>query len=498
MATVGWLKIGVTTDTSQFQKGLTQAAKQVDGFKTALLAGGAAIVGAFGAAISTQAFAGWIKGSMNASDAVHDLASRTGLAAEELSKLSYAAKFAGVDQDELVTSIEQMNKRLGQVAIEGAGPAADALKRFGISAKELAIAGPAVAFEKIITLLATIPNAMERAKVATDLFGKSGQAMIQIAAQGPAALKGLGDEATKMGVAISNIDSEKIAEANDALDRVGAAVQGLGNMIAVTLSPYLTYVADQFVDWAKEGSVASQIVASSMQGVVSTLGVVTDAVHLVQSAWFELGSGVLESVGMMLKGIEAMTHRLQFMTDTIAGAAGETSGLRQFFAGMFQGVGTGAVVATKDVEKFAKDWSGAFEDAAAKMVQKGDAAWAQVGKGHQQVADFLKGIQIAAGERAKLAAGKEAAFRAPGAGIAPKMAAEYKTAGAFEAGSVAAYSAIVQAKGQQAGVIQNRIELNTRQAAEGIGKLVNAAGRDQAAAGGGADGEQFRRQHAGV
>jgi hypothetical protein len=48
MATIGWLKIGVTTDTSQFKAGLAQSAKAVDSFKSTLLATGATIAGALG------------------------------------------------------------------------------------------------------------------------------------------------------------------------------------------------------------------------------------------------------------------------------------------------------------------------------------------------------------------------------------------------------------------------------------------------------------------
>jgi hypothetical protein len=274
-----------------------------------------------------------------------------------------------------------------------------------------------------------------------------------------------------MGVAINNIDSEKIAEANDALDRVGSAVQGLGNMIAVTLSPYLTLIADQFVDWAKEGSVASKIVATAVEATTSVIGYLADAVQIVTTGWHLFSAGALEAVSLALTGIDKLIEAFTALSNKIFGT-------------------------NLQATAFFKDWAGTFEAAAVKSIEKADAAWARPWA-HEGVRKFVQDIEIKAGERAKLAAGKEAAFRAPGAGIMGGKPTEYKTAGAFEAGSVAAYSAIVQARGAQAGV-QNSIEKNTRRGADASERTAIAIERQQNAAGGGADGEQFRRQHAGV
>ena len=65
-------------------------------------------LGALGSGLSVAAFAGMIKGALDAADALNKLQQRTGLATEFLSQLQYAAKLADVSNESLATSMRRL------------------------------------------------------------------------------------------------------------------------------------------------------------------------------------------------------------------------------------------------------------------------------------------------------------------------------------------------------------------------------------------------------
>ena len=157
---------------------------------------------------------------------------------------------AGMDQEELVKSLEQMQKRLGEVALEGSGPAADALKRYGLVARKLADMGPDKSLGAIVKMMEGIGNAAERAKVATDLLASRASVWFRWSL---AARRGSSRWGTKpcRRFARSTRSARETGAADDAIDRMSMAITGVGNSIMVELAPYITYVADGITEWIK-------------------------------------------------------------------------------------------------------------------------------------------------------------------------------------------------------------------------------------------------------
>lgn len=401
----------MSTDTTEFSKGLKQAEKETETFGRSLVRMGAIAAGAFAAFEAAKGLGSWALGTIEGVAATKDMAERIGLSVEALGRLSYAAKLAGMDQEELVKSLEQMQKRLGEVAIEGSGPAADALKRYGLSARELASAGPEQALTTIIKMMEGITNAAERAKVATDLFGKSGIGMISLAAAGSASLKELGAEALAVGAAVDNITGEKIGELDDSIDRMKMSFSGLGNTIMGSVAPAITW----------------------------TVNLLTEGIKLARVAFLNLGGAAV-----------------------------------QVFA---------AIVDAASV--FNSDWKNIAEG----MHETSQKMFADASKTWQSLGSSFGAGTMDAEKRAKIAAAKAAAFRAPGelsAMDAKKTAGKEDKpfAGALELGSKEAYSAIVQARLGTTQSDQRQIAANTQRAA-GAGErsvalleqIANAAGK---------------------
>jgi hypothetical protein len=447
LATLGWLKIGVTADTSQFKKGLSQSAQMLQSFKSQMLG----IAGTLGVAFGARELIGWVHGAMDAVTESRTLAERVGMTAEAFGKLQYAARLSHVDGETLTHSLEKMNEKLGDVAINGSGPAYEALRRFGLSAQQLTRMGTEQTFFTLVDVIGKIENPMERASVAMDFFGKSGQAVINMAAQGSAQLKAMGEEGMRLGAAMSDIDAAKVVEADTAMIRIGESIQGVANQIAVELAPFVTAIADQFVAWMQSSTKAGDRMAQAIDWVTSAMGGLADVVQVVQVGFHYFQAAFAQAISYILAGVDKAIQAFGWLYEKVTGVKLEVTNL-------------------------AKELSDAFEQAAVGELHAAETAWNKKW-GHERVREFVDDLKMAAAERATFAAGKAQAFAGAGRPVEHPKVVDLQFAGATEMGSKEAYSAILKSRAMQTTNLQNRIEANTRSTAEASGRTADATAR---------------------
>ena len=87
-----------------------------------------------------------------------------------------------------------------------------------------------------------------------DLFGKSGQGMINLVARGSSELKGLGDDASRLGIALNAIDAAKVEEADQAFIKLSAAASGFANLVVTESSPFIVAAIDAYIEWGYQGT----------------------------------------------------------------------------------------------------------------------------------------------------------------------------------------------------------------------------------------------------
>src|SRR5882762_2373382 len=75
----------------------------------------------------------WIEHTAEAADAAVKMGQKLGISAESVQELGYAASLSDVSMGTLAAGLGKLERKLDQVAQKGKGPAADALKRLGIS-----------------------------------------------------------------------------------------------------------------------------------------------------------------------------------------------------------------------------------------------------------------------------------------------------------------------------------------------------------------------------
>lgn len=235
MTVVSDVEIRLRADIARLSQDLAGARREVNGaingmsgavekFKDLLggLAAGAAVAG----------FAGIIKNSIDAADALNDMSARTKVAIEDLAGLAYAAKLGDTSLDGVASSISKLGQNIGK---EG-----EKFRALGITATE-----PLEAFKQLADIFKDIQDPQQRAAFGAEALGKSWQEAAVLLDGGAAGI----DALVTRGKELSGITEETAAAAgkfNDGLDTLGFAAQGVGTRIAADLLPIMNQLVDDF------------------------------------------------------------------------------------------------------------------------------------------------------------------------------------------------------------------------------------------------------------
>jgi len=205
------------------------------------------------AAASGLSFGGLVAMGRAYADVIDEqakLARQTGFTIQRLRELNFVAGRQGVSASELETSIDGLNRRMGELRT-GRGSLVSYLKKANprLLGQLRKSKGPEAAFDLMIDALSKIEDPARRAALAQAAFGRSGLVMTRIAELGKDGLADMSAEARRlMGVLGDEAGAE--AEAfNDALSDVTTTIIGLRDAIASKALPVLTPMLIELRDW---------------------------------------------------------------------------------------------------------------------------------------------------------------------------------------------------------------------------------------------------------
>ena len=258
MANIATLSVSVTAQTDKFHKGMKKVAAEIGSLASSFVTFGTVAAGAAAAGLTLL-----VKDSMASIAAIAKLSDRMGITTEALVGFQHAADLSGVSSEELTGALEKMIKQMD--------PGTD----------------PAEAFRMYADEIVALNDPVLQAQRAMEIFGKSGQRLLPILLGGADGLRQAEAEAAKLGLSFSRLDAAKVEMANDAMTRVGATFKGIGNTLAIELSPLIEAAAKQFVDWATSGMEMGDIVKLALEGVVDVIGKIGDGFSLMKGLWFD-------------------------------------------------------------------------------------------------------------------------------------------------------------------------------------------------------------------
>lgn len=187
---------------------------------------------AFAGAAIGAAFIYSVKSAMDYGDQIAKASTKTGIAAEEISGLRWAAEQSGVGFDSLVTAMSRM-ARTAYDASQGTGEAAKAYAALGISVTDAAgnLRGGKDLFVEIAEKIKNTANPAERAALSMQVFGRAGADLLPLLMTGAGGIEELTAQAEKLGLVMSEEDAKAAEELNDALEALQAGFRGVSMAI---------------------------------------------------------------------------------------------------------------------------------------------------------------------------------------------------------------------------------------------------------------------------
>jgi hypothetical protein len=228
--------------------GFKSAARSMKQFGAGL--GTVAKVGAAGLATATAAVGAMVKKTMDAGDAMDKMSKRTGLNADFLSKMAYAADLSG-------TSIDVFEKGVKKLQ-QSASDAKDGLKTYTREFEKLGVSvtderGNLKSTERLFTettaALSKMENHTEKAAIASKLFGRAGTQLLPVLADGQKGMAAMMGEAEQLGYVWTNETAKSAADLKDSFSRVWTVAGGMVNRFAVELFPAIQSITDGIVGW---------------------------------------------------------------------------------------------------------------------------------------------------------------------------------------------------------------------------------------------------------
>jgi len=279
---------------------LAEQTKQAEE-KTSFLATAA---GRLMAAFSVAALANVATKVIDLTGRLTDLAGKTGINTDGLQVMNYTLGQSGVSLDQAARAAVEMGKRLAG----GDGAVADALGKLNLNLDQLVAAGPERAFYAIGEAIAGVPDPMQRAALATELFGRTGADLLPAFATN---MQAVAEQARASGAIIG----ADLVQAGDAAGDSLSRLQAVG----------LTVIANVFLPMAP----AIEAVATWLGGALTSgLQMARDGVE-----------------GLLLKGLQLnlwLAETAQSITATVAEVPvlgrvfGQTSGDVAYFREMAQ------------------------------------------------------------------------------------------------------------------------------------------------------------------
>ncbi len=265
---------------------------------------------ALGGAAAGAALVTIARNSIDAIDALNDVADATGSTVENISALEDVALRTGTNLDAVQTSLIKFNSVLKD-AKPGSGAEA-ALKAIGLNAEELRRIDPAEALKKTADALAGFADDGNKARLTQELFGKSLKEVAPF-------LKDLADQ----GQLVATVTKAQAEEAEKFNKQVAQLQTNLSGMARALVSEVLPAINGLIDGWKKASAETS---GSLLDGIFGT-----DPVSKLQSQAQAIDAEItrtMDSIGRMQEAQQRSGGGDQLLAGRIDKARAKLAGLQ--------------------------------------------------------------------------------------------------------------------------------------------------------------------------
>lgn len=344
--TAGKAMVRVYADNTALIRGLKKAEQRLRAFGAGARRAGMIAAGIGAAVLAPIALA--VKAFMNWGDTVDKMSKRTGLGAEFISELAFAAEQSGASIENVEKAVKAMQSGIFDAG-RNVGTLKDGLEALGLTVDDLKGLSPEAQFSKLADVIASVEDPTLQAGIAMKLFGmRAGPAILPMLQN----FRELQEIAARLGLTMSKETAAAAAEATDAFHRLKMTFRAIYIIVGAALAPQvirlaniLTNVMEGVVKFVRANAKLIKIVvlvglglvaagaalitvgiASGMAGfAVSGFLVMMGAASAVLAAFKTVLLAIISPIGLVVAALAALGYYIIVHTDAGRDALGKLS-----------------------------------------------------------------------------------------------------------------------------------------------------------------------------
>lgn len=260
----------------------------------------------------------------------------------EFQRFAAGARTVGIESDKLADIIKDVNDRIGDFVSTGGGPMADFFEniapKVGVTIDQFRrLSGPE-ALQLYVDSLQKAGLSQAEMTFYMEAMASDATALIPLLKDGGTAMAAQADQAERLGLVLSEIETEQLKQAGQAMAQAGEIISALSNHLAIELAPLITAISRQFREAAEEGGGFGGAVSSAVQGTIKVVGFLANAVDgvkrvgtatadslvygfaLIEDTFYKVVRGILAGLDM-IPGVD-LTANVREMEARIVTAQG--------------------------------------------------------------------------------------------------------------------------------------------------------------------------------
>jgi hypothetical protein len=288
MSTKGKISVTVTANAVKFNRTMKDVRKDLKTTGASIKAFGGQIAavskGIAGFALAGAAFAAGgaviVKSSLSAIKELKTLSTAAGLTVAELQRGAFAARQAGIEQDKYADILKDVNDKVGDFLVTGAGPMVDFFEKI---APKVGITADAFKGLNSQEALGLYVKSLEEANVNQqemtffmEAIASDSTLLLPLLTENGKAMKEYAAQAEALGIGLSEIDVAKAIEAEEKLATLGTVISGKVNVAVVELSDFIVVATDEMINFVAESGGIRAVILPALRSLVVAFGYVAD------------------------------------------------------------------------------------------------------------------------------------------------------------------------------------------------------------------------------
>lgn len=277
---------------------------------------GAGKAAKWGAAIGAAAVAAGAalykvgSGAAETLDRIDKMSQKIGVSRQGYQEWEYILSQNGMEIDKLQVGIKSLTTSIGQAA-DGTGKGAEAFRQLGVSIRDAQgeLKSQEAIFEDTVRALQAYPEGADKARLANELFGRSGQELMPLLNSTAGSVDELKQRAHELGLVMDDDAIDAGVKFQDTMDSLKHAFNAVMVKLGVELLPMFQKFADWVIEHMPEIQEIIGVVFGAIKGSVEVVIKILSAFMALLSGDFKGFMEIMKDI--LIKGLESFGNLVE-------------------------------------------------------------------------------------------------------------------------------------------------------------------------------------------